>query len=136
MHHSDNCNIILALPNITKQPLSTICKIHTNSCELECFATGIGHIQYKWEKYQSSSNSWIRPFHRAVNVISPKLMFSVITEEDEGVYHCIATNRDGSVVSNSATITVYGKSSFCIYKYNVAFIMYICRSTSHPLHHQ
>ena len=107
-------HIILALPNIIKQPLSTIYKIHTKACELECFAAGIGHIQYKWEKYQSSSNSWIRPSHRVVNITSPKLIFSVITEEDEGIYHCIATNHVGSVVSKSANITVYGKSSFYI----------------------
>jgi len=44
-----------------------------------------------------------------VNITSPKLIFSVITEEDEGVYHCIATNDDGSVESDNATITVYGE---------------------------
>jgi len=35
----------------------------------------------------------------------------VITEEDEGVYHCIVTNDDGSIVSDNATITVYGECS-------------------------
>ena len=99
----------LALPIFTKQPLSNVCKINSNSCELECSATGIGHIQYKWERYQSSNNSWIRPSHRAVNIILPKLIFSSIAEEDEGVYHCVATNNDGSVVSSSAILFVYGK---------------------------
>ena len=103
----------VALPHIIKQPLSISIKISNNSkCVLECLATGISPIQYKWEKYQSSTNSWIRPSHRAVDITSPKLIFSVITEEDEGVYHCVTTNHDGSVVSNSATITVYGKYSY------------------------
>ena len=91
------------------QPSSSTLKIsNVSKCTLECLATGMGPIQYKWEKYQSSNNSWIRPSHRAVNITSPKLIFSVITEEDEGVYHCIATNNYGSVVSSNATITVYG----------------------------
>jgi len=92
------------------EPSSIVLKIGNNSKRvLECLATGMGPIQYKWEKYQSSSNSWIMPSHRAVNITSPKLIFSVITEEDEGVYHCVVTNSDGSVVSNSAAFTVYGK---------------------------
>ena len=33
----------------------------------------------------------------------------MITEEDEGIYHCVATNDDGSVVSDNATVTVYGE---------------------------
>jgi len=73
-------------------------------CALECLATGKGPIWYKWEKYQSSSNSWIK----AVNITSPKLIFSVITDEDEGVYHCIASNYYGSVTSSNATIALYG----------------------------
>jgi len=101
--------VFIALPVIMKQPLSSACKLNNKSCELECYATGIGHIKFKWEKYQSSSNNWIRPSHRVINITSPKLIFSVITEEDEGVYHCIATNHDGSVISDNATITVYGK---------------------------
>ena len=44
-----------------------------------------------------------------MNITSPKLIFSVITEEDEGVYRCVATNDDGSVVSGNATITIYGE---------------------------
>ena len=74
-----------------------------------CSATGMAPIYYKWEKYESSNDSWIRPSYRAASITSPKLIFSVITEEDEGVYRCIATNDDGSVVSNNATISVFGE---------------------------
>ena len=78
---------------------------------LQCLATGMGLIHYQWEKYQPSDGSWIKPSNRVVNITSPQLIFSVIREEDEGVYHCIATNDDGSVVSDNATITVYGECS-------------------------
>ena len=76
-----------------------------------CTATGVGPINYQWEKYHPSSGRWIRPSQRVVNVHSSILIFSVITEEDEGVYRCIVSNDDGSVVSDNATTTVYGKMS-------------------------
>ena len=76
---------------------------------LKCEAEGMHPISYKWEKYQSSNDSWIRPSDRAVNITSTKLIFTVIMEEDEGIYHCVVTNDDGSVVSDNATITVYGE---------------------------
>ena len=78
----------------------------------EVVATGMDPISYQWEKYQSFSNSWIRPSNRAVSVTSSKLIFSVITEEDEGIYHCIVTNDDGSVVSDDVNVTVYGELKF------------------------
>jgi len=80
-----------------------------NVVAMECMASGVGAIYYRWEKYMSSSNSWIKPSRRAVDTTSSKLIFSLITEEDEGVYRCITTNDDGSTMSNNATITVYGK---------------------------
>jgi len=75
----------------------------------EIVATGMGHISYQWEKYQSFSNSWTRPSNRAVGITTSKLIFSMITEEDEGTYHCIVANDDGSVVSDNVNVTVYGK---------------------------
>jgi len=70
----------------------------------------MGPTYYQWEKYQSFSNSWEKPSSRAINITSPNLMFSVITEEDEGVYRCVVTNTNGdTVVSVNASISVYGK---------------------------
>ena len=84
----------------------------------------MGPIYYKWEKYHTSNNSWIDPSHRALNITSPDLRFNVISEADEGVYRCIATNDDGSVISNNATIHVYGEFSVSLnlimsYMYNI-----------------
>lgn len=72
-------------------------------------ASAVGPIFYEWQKYDQFTNSWISPSSRAVNVTSPNLTFSVITEEDEGTYHCVVTNDDGSIVSDEVNITVYGK---------------------------
>ena len=92
------------------QPLSSVLRqddVNVNA--MESMASSVGLIYYKWEKFESSTDSWMRPSSRVVNITSPKLIFSVITEEDEGVYQCVATNDDGSTVSDNATITVYGK---------------------------
>ncbi|XP_065918890.1 cell adhesion molecule DSCAM-like [Dysidea avara] len=95
--------------NITCHPSSSTYRaMEEKLSALKCEAEGIGPISYKWEKYQPSNDSWIRPSDRVVNITSTKLIFTVIMEEDEGIYHCVVTNDDGSVVSDNATITVYG----------------------------
>ena len=102
---------IAATPIITMQPQSGVFKNNSeNVTALEIVATGMGPISYQWEKYQSFSNSWIRASSRVVIVTSSKLIFSLITEEDEGTYRCIVTNDDGSVVSDNVNVTVYGES--------------------------
>ena len=82
-----------------------------NVIVISCSAVGMGPIYYHWEIYNSPNNSWISPSHRAVNIASPDLKFNIITEEDEGVYRCIVTNDDGSVISDNATVHVYGEYS-------------------------
>ena len=94
---------------ITAQPTSDTLRLGYEDTALWCSANGTGPIFYQWEKYQSSNDSWIYPSRRVVNSTSPKLIFNKISEEDEGMYHCIVTNDDGSVVSDNATIIVYGK---------------------------
>ena len=80
-------------------------------------ATGIGPIYYQWQKYDPFSNSWVAPSSRAENITSPNLKFNLITEEDQGLYHCIASNDDGSIVSDDAKITVYGKLQIITHSY-------------------
>jgi len=100
----------LALPNITKQPTSSAVRVNsTLKTVTHCIAIGIDPLHYQWEKYLSSNDSWIRPSHRAVNIKSQKLTFSIITEGDEGIYRCVVSNNDGSVLSDNVTITVYGE---------------------------
>ena len=90
------------------QPMSFKCK-EKNVQALYIVATGEGPIYYQWRKFDPVINSWILPSSRAVNITSPNLTFSVITVEDEGVYHCIVTNDDGNVLSNDVNLTVHGK---------------------------
>ena len=114
MYNTDRCKslhlYVIATPIIIVQPQSGVFKNNDrNVMVFEVVATGMGPISYQWEKYQSFSNSWIRPSSRAVSVTSFKLIFSVITVEDEGTYRCIVSNNDGSVVSDNVDATVYGE---------------------------
>ena len=103
---------VTALPNITTQPVSIALKAgDLNVIVMTCSAMGMGSIYYRWEKYNATSNSWISPSHRAVNIASSDLKFSVVREEFESVYRCIVTNDDGSVTSDNATVRVYGEYS-------------------------
>ena len=97
-------------PRITMQPVSRVIRYNErNVLVFEIAATGVGHVNYLWQKYDSYSDSWISVSSRAVNDTSPTLNFKVIAEEDQGIYHCVVTNYDGSVTSDNVTITVFGK---------------------------
>ena len=50
-----------------------------------------------------------------MNITSPNLTFSVIMEEDQGIYQCIVTNDDGSIISDNVSINVQGKMRLSIH---------------------
>ena len=86
------------------QPTSVTFKVgDVNVTAMSCKAVGMKPVYFQWERYHLLNDSWIRPSHRAVDITSPNLKFSIITEEDEGAYRCIVTNDDGNVISDSAT---------------------------------
>ena len=93
---------------VVVQPTSNVLRLGYSSNALWCSANGTGPIHYQWEQYQASNDTWRIPTHRVVNNTSPTLKFNKASEEDKGIYRCVVTNDDGSVVSNNATITVYG----------------------------
>ena len=108
-----------------------------NVIAVSCLAIGISSIHYRWEKYHLFNNSWISPSHRAVNIVSPNLIFSVIIEEDKGFYRCVVTNNDGSVISDNATVHVYGDHELCAASskpYDFTCIMY--RPSQYYLHQE
>ena len=99
-----------ASPRITLQPVShTFRHNKRNVPVFEIAAVGAGHVHCLWQKYDPYSNAWIPVSSRSLNDTLPYLNFSTIAEEDQGIYHCIVTNYDGSVTSDNVTITVFGK---------------------------
>ena len=99
-----------AIPTITQQPISVSLRENSEQVSaLSCLASGSGPLSYLWQMYQSSNDSWIRPSVRAVNTTSHKLVFNKFTEEDEGIYRCIVFSDDDNVVSDNATIALFGE---------------------------
>ena len=113
--HICNINVCFsAAPTIQIHPESaTFRENDTNQVVMHCLAVGMGFIQYHWEKYELSSGTWMELPHQ-VYTTSPNLTFNIISEDDEGVYCCVATNYDGSTKSNNATLRVYGEYCVCI----------------------
>jgi len=74
------------------------------SITLMCRASGLGTLVYSWER-RSSGSSW--------TTVSNDNTASYTTDTTltigQYMYRCNVSNEAGSVVSNSATVNVYGK---------------------------
>ncbi|XP_073084756.1 vascular endothelial growth factor receptor 1 isoform X5 [Manis javanica] len=90
----------------------------SSSTTLDCHASGVPEPQITWfknnHKIQQEPGIILGPG-------SSTLFIERVTEEDEGVYHCKATNQKGSVES-SAYLTVQGTSD----KSNLELITLTC----------
>ena len=73
------------------------------SIALMCIASGLGTIVYSWER--SSGNNW--------TIVSNDNTTSYTTDTTLAIgqymYRCRVSNEAGSVVSNIATVNVYGE---------------------------
>ena len=92
--------LLVVIPEIRMNP-SNVTNLTGQQLQLTCKAVGTD-IVYHWMK--NNINISI-PADPNLNM----LKIANITESDEGVYKCVASNKGGMVESNPATITVYGK---------------------------
>ena len=92
----------LGPPVVTNQPSSNDIPVR-GSITLTCRANGLGTIIYSWER--SSGSSW--------TTISNDNTTSYTTDTTLAIgqymYRCRVSNEAGSVVSNNATVNVYGE---------------------------
>ncbi|XP_065888297.1 roundabout homolog 2-like isoform X2 [Dysidea avara] len=97
-------------PKICKHPSNITVRADSyRERTLTVVAAGKGPINYQWEKYSSSDNSWIIHDYALIKgETSPKLKFKPARHVHEGIYRCTVSNDDGRVTSNNATVTVYG----------------------------
>jgi len=65
---------------------------------LKCEANGFGSLEFSWER--QDAGNWI--------VITTRST-TTYTAKTSGLYRCRVSNEAGSVVSNNATVKVYGK---------------------------
>ena len=78
-----------------------------NSVMLMCFAYGRSEISYNWEWQSSNTDEWTT---LSGEMNSGLLILSSVTEDDEGMYRCVACDCYSCSYSlNTTTIIVYGK---------------------------
>ena len=89
--------MLTVIPEITSNP-SNVTVLIDQSSQLNCNAEGT-KIAYHWTKNNITipdTNS------NVLNIIN-------ITESDEGIYRCVASNKGDTVESYPAIVTVYGE---------------------------
>ena len=91
-------------PTITSHPIGGDVE-SGRSITLMCSAGGTGTLVYSWER-RSSGSSW--------TIVGNGTSYTTDTSLTSGeyMYRCRVNNEAGSVVSNNATVNVFGK--YCI----------------------
>ncbi|AZZ93782.1 hypothetical protein EUZ85_24940 [Hahella sp. KA22] len=82
--------------NITFQPMSQYVPVN-NLTTLNVAATGSGTLAYQWRKDGVAIPDAVKSYYD----------ISAATMDDQGTYDVIVSNSTGSVVSNSAQVTVF-----------------------------
>ena len=70
---------------------------------LMCRATGLGTLVYSWER--SSGSSWTSVSNDNTTSYTTDTTLAI----GQYMYRCMVSNEAGSVVSNNATVNVYGE---------------------------
>ena len=95
------CNLI-GIPTITDHPTGDNVMIG-RSTTLVCEANGLGTLMYAWER--SSGSSWTTVSNDNTTSYTTDTTLAI----GQYMYRCRVSNEAGSVVSNIATVNVYGE---------------------------
>ena len=95
--------MITELPAITDHPTGGDVSMGGN-ITLMCRASGLGTLVYSWERISSGSN-WTTVSNDSTTSYTTDTTLTI----GEYMYRCNVSNEAGSVVSNSATVNVYGE---------------------------
>ena len=88
---------------VTYQPTSSNDVPVGRSITLTCQANGLGTLVYSWES--SSDSSWITVSNDNTTSYTTDTTLAI----GQYMYRCRVSNEAGSVVSNIATVNVYGE---------------------------
>ena len=103
MHFLETLRPIINLPDYTPYRVA----VNGDVVMLMCFAHGRSKISYQWEYYINNSDNWTAI---SVEMDSGLLILSSVTENDEGMYRCVACDCYSCSYSiNATTIIVIGK---------------------------
>ena len=101
LHYIDK--FTLGPPEITDHPTGGDVPMG-RSITLMCGASGLGTLVYSWER-RSSGSSWTTVSNDNTTSYTTDTTLTI----GEYMYRCRVSNEAGSVVSNSATVNVYGE---------------------------
>ena len=95
--------VILGPPSMTNHPAnSNDIPVGSNTI-LMCRASGLGTLEYSWER--SSGSSWTTVSNDNTTSYTTDTTLAI----GQYMYRCRVSNEAGSVVSNIATVNVYGE---------------------------
>ena len=89
-------------PNITHHPVANNDIPVGKSITLMCSANGLGTLVYSWER--NSSSAWT-----IVSNNNTSYTTDTTLAIEQYIYRCRVANEAGSVVSDNATVNVYGE---------------------------
>ena len=93
-------------PVIYTHPMNASVLLHhgNETAMFSCEVNGGKDTKYAWYIETTNGSEMIQGQTSNMLVLN-----SVTTEEDNTYYYCVASNKSGSVVSNSARLTVTGE---------------------------
>ena len=94
---------IIGPPRITNHPANSDDIPVRSSMILMCGANGVGMLVYSWER--SSGSNWITVNNDNTTSYTTDTTLAI----GQYMYRCRVNNEAGSVVSNIATVNVYGE---------------------------
>ena len=102
----NDCHHLLGPPVVINQPSSSNNIPVRGTITLTCSASGLGTIIYSWER--NSGSNWTTVGNDNTTSYTTDTTLAI----GQYKYRCRVSNEAGSVVSNIATVNVYGEYCF------------------------
>jgi len=109
----------IGTPSITTHPTGGDVPVG-RSVTLMCRGSGRGTLTYSWER--SFGSSWAT----VSNDSTTSYTTDTTLTSGEYMYRCIVNNEAGSIVSNIATVNVFGKCSLFILVHAYSYFLWDC----------
>ena len=93
---------VLDIPEIIVHPVGSDIPVNGKH-NLTCQASGLGTLEYSWERH--SGSSWTTVSNDNTTSYTTDTTLAI----GQYMYRCRVSNDAGSVVSNIATVNVYGE---------------------------
>ena len=108
-HLSETLKPNISLPDYTQYKLAAF----GETVMLMCLAHGRSTISYHWDYRINESDTWVTV---SADMDNGLLILSSVTDDNEGIYQCIACDCYSCTYSrNTTTIVVTGKEMYSVF---------------------